>query len=186
MDRATIVHDHHIFRAILRAMSRPGQVQRLPEFAGERTAPVELLRCLVDNASRVAVLGDDRLAEELVDGCQCRLSEVAEADFVIVSPGADTTPLDQCRRGDLLYPDGGATVVYLVDGLAEGKDGIALSGPGIQGSTRLRISGLGDGELARLSRLNREFPLGVDAMFLVRRRSGRLACIPRSTRMGGR
>ena len=186
MNHATIVHDHRTFRTILRAMSRPGQVQHLPEFAGEETAPVELLRCLVDNSTRVAVLGDDRLAEDLVQGCQCRPAKVAEADFIVVAPGADTSPLDQCRRGDLLYPDGGATIVYLVDGLTEDQDGIALSGPGIKTTIHLRVSGLGEGELSRLARLNRDFPLGVDAMFLVRRRRGRLACIPRSTRIGGR
>ena len=185
MDSYTITRDHRTFRAILRAMSRPGRVQRLPEFAGEETAVIELLRPLVDNATQVAVLGDTRLATELAQACQCHLAEVAVADFVVVAPGADTTPLDHCKRGDLFYPDNGATVVYLVDGLAEDRDGFILSGPGIEGSVSLRISGLGDGELVRLSRLNSEFPLGVDAMFFVRRRSGRLACIPRSTRIGG-
>lgn len=184
MENAAMVHDHRTFRAILQAMSHPGKVHQLPEFDGEETAVIELLRCLIDNGTPVAVLGDDRLGEDLAHGCGCRLSTASEADFIVVAPGADTSPLDSCRRGDMLYPDKGATVVFLVDGLAEGDDGILLRGPGINGSIRLRISGLAEGELTRLARLNGEFPLGVDAMLLVRRRRGRLACIPRSTRIG--
>lgn len=185
MDCAAIIHDHRTFRTILQAMSHPGKVHLLPEFSGEDTAVIELLRCLIDNETQVAVLGDNRLGEDLALGCGCRLSSVCEADFIVVAPGADTSLLDTCRRGDLLYPDKGATVVFLVDGLSEGDDGILLRGPGINGFIHLRISGLRDGELARLARLNGEFPLGVDAMLLVRRRRGRLACIPRSTRIGG-
>jgi alpha-D-ribose 1-methylphosphonate 5-triphosphate synthase subunit PhnH len=185
MDYATVTRDHRTFRLILRAMSRPGEVQRLPEFIGDENVVVELLRPLVDNATTVAVLGDSRLAEELALGCRCPLAAVAEADFVVVAPGADTTPLDRCKRGDLLYPDGGATLLYLVDDLEQDEAGTLLSGPGIAGAIRLRISGLGEGELTRLSRLNGEFPLGVDAMFVARRNSAQLACIPRSTRIGG-
>lgn len=185
MEYATIVDDHRTFRTVLQAMSHPGKVHQLPEFDSEDTAVIELLHCLIDNETQVAVLGDERLAEDLVRGCGCRLRAVSEADFIVVAPGANTSPLDSCRRGDMLYPDQGATVVFLVDGLAEGDDGILLRGPGINGSIRLRVSGLAEGELARLARLNGEFPLGVDAMLLVRRRRGRLACIPRSTRIGG-
>lgn len=186
MDYATVTRDHRTFRLILRAMSRPGEVQGLLGCGDEEGGLVDLLRPLIDSVTRVAVLGDQRLAEELAQSCQCPLAMTAEADFIVVTPGADTAPLEDCRRGDLLYPDGGATLLYLVDDLAQDEAGTLLSGPGIDGTIRLHIGGLGEGELARLARLNGEFPLGVDAMFFAPRGGGQLACIPRSTRIGGR
>lgn len=180
MHREQIIGDHITFRTILSAMSHPGKVFRLPEFDREETAVVELLRCLFDNEVGVAVIGDPALESELRRHTGCRLVSCAEADFIVIDTGADCSALTGCKVGTLEYPDGGATIIYLVDGLSQGDGGIVLSGPGVNGSIALRISGLAPGELSRLQERNKEFPLGVDAMFFVRRRNGRIACIPRS------
>ena len=176
--------DHQIFRVILRAMSHPGKVFRLPEFTGEETAVVELLQCLLDNEVGVAVIGEPTLARDLARRTGCRLVPCREADFIIVGNGATSKEVSDCKSGSLEYPDSGATVIYLVDGLTEGEGGIVLTGPGINGKVRLRISGLAAGELPRLRRINSHFPLGIDALFFVPRRNGRLACIPRSSQIG--
>jgi alpha-D-ribose 1-methylphosphonate 5-triphosphate synthase subunit PhnH len=183
MHSKKIIRDHLTFRIILAAMSHPGKVYRLPEFANEETAVVELLRCLLDNEVGVAVVGDPTLEADLFRHTECRLVPCEEADFIIIGHLADSAALAGCKVGSLEYPDGGATILYLVDGLCEGDGGIVLSGPGINDKISLRISGLGAGQLSRLHDLNREFPLGVDAMFFVRRRNGRIACIPRSSQM---
>jgi len=184
MESKKIIRDHITFRTILAAMSHPGKVYRLPEFESEETAAVELLSCLLDNEVGVAVIGDPALESELVQYTDCRLVPANQADFIIVDHVADTAVLTGCKLGSLEYPDGGATIIYLVDGLSQSDGGVTLSGPGIDGSIALRINGLAGGELARLSDLNSGFPLGVDAIFFVRRRSGRIACIPRSSKIG--
>jgi len=183
MHSKKIIHDHITFRTILAAMSHPGKVYRLPEFEKEETAVVELLRCLLDNEVGVAVVGDPALGSDLFRHTGCRLVSCDEADFIIIGSLADSAALTGCKVGSLEYPDGGATILYLVDGLSEGDGGIVLSGPGIEEKISLRISGLAAGELSRLQELNSEFPLGVDAMFFVRRRNGRIACIPRSSQI---
>ena len=184
MHSKKIIRDHLTFRIILAAMSHPGKVYRLPEFEKEETAVVELLRCLLDNEVGVAVVGDPALESDLFRHTECRLVSCEEADFIIIGHLADSAALTGCKVGSLEYPDGGATILYLVDGLSEGEGGIVLSGPGVDDKISLRISGLAAGELSRLQDLNSEFPLGVDAMFFVRRRNGRIACIPRSSRIG--
>ena len=184
MESNSIIRDHITFRAILTAMSHPGKVYRLPEFDNEETAVVELLRCLLDNEVGVAVIGDPALESDLVRHTACKLVPYQEADFIIIDNFADTAALPGCKTGSLEYPDSGATILYLVDGLSEGDGGIFLTGPGIAGKISLRISGLAAGEVSRLRDLNSVFPLGVDAMFFVRRRNGRIACIPRSSQIG--
>ncbi len=184
MDSDRIIRDHLTFRTILAAMSHPGKVFRLAEFEKEETAVIELLRCLLDNEVGVAVIGDPALEADLIRHTACRLVPYREANFIIVGNAKGSVDLTGCKVGSLEYPDSGATIVYLVDGLAEEDGGIVLSGPGIDGKISLRISGLAAGELSRLQELNSEFPLGVDAMFFVRRRSGRIACIPRSSKIG--
>jgi alpha-D-ribose 1-methylphosphonate 5-triphosphate synthase subunit PhnH len=183
MHSKKIIRDHITFRTILAAMSHPGKVYRLPEFEKEETAVVELLRCLLDNEVGVAVVGDPTLESDLFRHTECRRVSCEEADFIIIGHLADSAALTGCKVGSLEYPDGGATILYLVDGLSEGDGGIVLSGPGVDDKISLRISGLAAGELSRLQDLNSEFPLGVDAMFFVRRRNGRIACIPRSSQI---
>jgi len=184
MEADQTIRDHQTFRVILSAMSHPGRVFRLPEFTSEETAVVELLQCLVDNEVGVAVVGEPTLAQSLARRTGCRLVPSREADFIIVGNGANSAEVTDFKSGSLEYPDSGATVIYLVDGLSEGEGGIVLTGPGINDTIRLRISGLGAEELPRLRRINSHFPLGIDALFFVPRRNGRLACIPRSSQIG--
>lgn len=184
MDADQTIRGHRAFRVLLKAMSHPGKVYRLPELAGEETAILELLDCLLDHETDVAVVGEPALAQHLARHTGCRLVACREADFVIVGRSASSADLPELQTGSLEYPDQGATILYLVDGLSEAEEGVVLSGPGIDGKISLRIRGLASGELSRLRQLNRHFPLGVDAIFLVPRPNGQIACIPRSAQIG--
>ncbi len=184
MDNHRTIRDHMTFRVILQAMSHPGKVYRLPEFEKEETAVIELLSCLLDNEMGIAVLGDQGLARKLTRHTGCRVVDYKEADWVIVGSLAESGEISALKKGSLEYPDRGATILYLVDGLSEVEGGISVTGPGVKGKNFLRISGLAAGELVRLQQLNSQFPLGVDALFFVPRRNGRIACIPRSSQIG--
>jgi len=184
MDADQTIRDHKTFRVIIKAMGHPGKVYRLPEFEGKETAIIEFLGCLLDHQTGVAVVGEPALAQYLARHTGCRLVACREADFIIVGRSTSSAGIPEINTGSLEYPDKGATILYLVDGLSEAADGIVLSGPGIDDTISLRISGLAKGEISRLRQLNRHFPLGVDAIFLVPRQNGQIACIPRSAQIG--
>jgi len=171
-----------MFRVILKGMSHPGMVYRLPVFTGERHSVVDLLGCLMDNEVSFAVIDDMNLETVLACHTCSRQTSCEDADYIVVRNGTTRGKLAEFKRGSLEYPDTGATIVYLVEALGEAKDGIILSGPGVKGTASLQITGLDPGELQLLREVNSEFPLGVDAIFLDR--SGNIACIPRSSRIG--
>lgn len=182
MDANRIIRDHLTFRVILQAMSHPGRVYPLPDFPGNLPVAVELLGCLMDNEASFAVLGDPGLAKALTLHTGSLPVPPEAADFILIASGTGSDNFAGLRRGSLEYPDSGATILYLVEGLSENGGDIVLSGPGVDGTVSLRITGLPLSELQRLRELNNEFPLGVDAVFLDQ--SGRICCIPRSSQIG--
>ncbi|MGB5232934.1 MAG: phosphonate C-P lyase system protein PhnH [Desulfoprunum sp.] len=181
MDPTTVIRHHSTFRVLLQAMSHPGRVYRLPDVVGTRQSAVEVLGSLVDHEVGVAVIGDPELAGLVGGRTGCRPTAPADADYLVIGPSAGGDHLAGCRRGSLECPDRGATVVYLVNELEEGRGEIMLSGPGVDGTARLRIQGLPIDAVHRLMAANSEFPLGVDAVFVDD--NGCVACIPRSSRI---
>jgi alpha-D-ribose 1-methylphosphonate 5-triphosphate synthase subunit PhnH len=75
--------------------------------------------------------------------------------------------IDQCKIGDLLYPEKNATIILAVntisnDTIQNFDCQINLSGPGIQTTNHLFVKGLNLANLETIKSLNEEFPLGVD------------------------
>jgi alpha-D-ribose 1-methylphosphonate 5-triphosphate synthase subunit PhnH len=175
------IRDHFTFRVILQGMSHPGKVFPLPNLPGAASAVIETLGCLIDNEVSFAVIGDMGMETVIARHTDSRPVSFEDADYIIVCCGTSRGNLACFKRGSLEYPDTGATILYLVEELSEAK-GVVLSGPGVNGSASLRITGLDPSELQLLREVNREFPLGVDAMFLDR--GGNIACIPRSSQIG--
>lgn len=187
MNSNRVDRDHVTFRTILKAMSRPGTVCRLPHVSDRDVCSMlaEMLNCLMDNEVSFFVIDDDGDAVlnavfRQTGSCP---ATIEEADFVIACRGSSKGLLSGLKRGTLEYPDTGATVVYLVDDInIEGGGRFTLSGPGINGTIRPSFTGLDDAELVQLREVNNEFPLGIDALFLDR--AGKITGIPRSTRIG--
>lgn len=182
MDNSAIIDEHRFFRLLLKAMSHPGTIYSMTDCRQDRPMVLGLLACLVDNEVGFTVVGDPELATAIAEHTGGRQVAVAEADFLIVAKGGGKDQLVLLKRGSREYPDQGATVVYLVDELAEGPEGIVISGPGVAGQTTLRIKGLAMNELTCLRQVNSEFPLGIDAIYIDS--FGRVACIPRSSQIG--
>jgi len=187
MKTAAIHEDHATFRVVLKAMSRPGTPCRLPvqeSVTGEHARLIQLLSCLMDNEVSFTIVGDDggTLATDLSLRTGSAQVDIDKSDFVIATGGTTSGLSSRIKRGTLEYPDGGATLVYLVDEIAEEGGTAELSGPGVNGTVCPLFIGLSASELRGLREINAEYPLGVDAMFLDT--NGRIACIPRSTRIG--
>ncbi len=199
------IRDHFTFRVILQGMSHPGKIYALtglptpssdtgtssrrypgkkaplPNLPGAGSAVIEILGCLMDNEVSFAVIGDRDMETVIVRHTDSRPVSFEDADYIIVRNGTTRGKLAGFKRGSLEYPDTGATIFYLVEALSEAT-GVVLSGPGVNGTVSLRITGLDPSELQLLKQVNSEFPLGVDAIFLDQ--GGHIACIPRSSRIG--
>lgn len=163
-----------VFRRLMEAFSYPGRVQSLT-CADEMSALTRVLATLVDAEVALAdpqglIAADDwrRLGAR---------REAAEKAQYIVARG-DLAPTFAPRVGTLESPELGATVILCVDHLGDGVP-VALSGPGIDGVTRLAIGGLEPAWLARRATWNGAFPLGIDLILID---DTRLAALPRTTR----
>ena len=182
MDSSRIVREHLTFRVLLQAMSHPGRVYPLPDFPQDWPTAVGFLGSVMDNEVGFAVIGDLELEKSIGAYTGSRRVAPEDADYLVIGNGFGSEKLTQVKRGSLEYPDTGATILYLVEEVREGNGDIVLSGPGVDGTASLQIKGLPIAELHRLRQVNSEFPLGVDAVFLDEHK--RIACIPRSSRIG--
>lgn len=178
------VHDaQRVFRAVLDALSRPGRLARLTS----PTAPPAGL----DRAAAAAVLalGDpdtplwlDGAAADAADwfrfhcGCPCA-ARPQDAVFAVV-PGA-SLHLADFATGATEQPERSATVIAAVRKLEAGG-GWRLSGPGVEGETRVGVDGLAPGFLEEWRRNAILFPCGVDLLLT----AGDLALgLPRTVRI---
>jgi alpha-D-ribose 1-methylphosphonate 5-triphosphate synthase subunit PhnH len=170
------VHDtRRTFDGLLEAMSRPGTVQSVPDPADHA-----VVATLVDH--EVTVATDDDYLEDTLSG-QGRLEHAppAKAD-VVHAPHQAGWDVRECKRGTLIEPSEGATVIYRVESLtADGDDGtsVTLSGPGVDGTRRLSMS-LPESELSALTTAQADYPRGIDAVFAA---ADRVAAVPRSVTM---
>jgi alpha-D-ribose 1-methylphosphonate 5-triphosphate synthase subunit PhnH len=185
-----------VFRCILDAMARPGKVNLLPVTGlcppgGWCSRVAAVAFTLLDREVAFCVLGGEteEITNYLAVNTGSRPVQVEAADFII-APGREAIPgLALAGRGTLEHPDGGATVIIIIDEIlfdgeipaASEHRGLAvtLSGPGIPGHRRLLFRGLHPSYLEHFKVLNREYPQGVD--WIIVAGDGRVACLPRTT-----
>ena len=167
------VHDvRQTFDALLSAMSRPGTIHRVPE-PGDHA----VLAALLDHEVTVAT-DDDTLETALANHGRLARAGPTEAD-IVHAPRRSAWDVEACKRGTLVEPSDGATIVYRVDSVSAGDEGgttLALSGPGVDGTQTLSVT-LSEPDVAALKTAQRAFPRGVDAIIAA---SSSVAAIPRS------
>lgn len=172
-----------VFRALLRATSRPGEIIVLPE-TGDGAVEVVLLT-LLDVEVTFCVLGPGgarELEERLLGATGTRAAPVEEAVFALIPGGDSDGAMLDLRRGTLEAPEKGATAIYGVKRLTEnGPKTLTLSGPGVSGNRTLGVEGLSAEELEAIRESRAYYPLGVD-VYLVDE-AGSLVGLPRSTRI---
>jgi len=166
------------FRAIMRAMARPGTIEDVA--GGQPPAPLSVaagtvLLTLTDPDTGVHLAGrhdTQPLRDWITFHTGAPLVPATAAQFVV---GAwDDLDLAHLSIGTAEYPDRSATVI------AELRDldtaGATLTGPGIRDRATLGLPG----DLAVFQRNAALFPLGLDFMFTS---GARIASLPRSTRV---
>jgi alpha-D-ribose 1-methylphosphonate 5-triphosphate synthase subunit PhnH len=166
------------FDGLLDAMSRPGTVQSVPEPADHA-----VVSTLVDHEV-TASLDDATLRDALDRQGRLDAAPPESADIVHVRD-REGFDVRECKRGSLVEPSEGATVVYRVDAVETGQrtdcSTVSLAGPGVDGTTTLSVS-LSETALSRLATAQSDYPQGVDAILTT---ETRVAALPRSVTMEG-
>lgn len=156
------------FDALMWALSRPGQIRRLPTsgFAG-------IVETLIDRECRVVADQEDIVAQLERTGAE--LVEPERADHVFVGETFDVSLLPRLSQGSDLYPEGGATLVTKAH-FSEGPR-LRLTGPGVDGAKDVQIGGLPDAFWSRRRAVMR-YPMGFDVFFID---DDRVMGLPRTT-----
>ncbi len=171
------------FRAVLDAISRPGLVgtagEALTPPAPLAPATAAVLLTLVDPETKLFL---DPEAEPAADwiAFHCgapRVTAPRAADFAL---GLSVPPaLGDLDPGTHESPETSATLILQVDALGTGTS-LRLTGPGIDGSTTLRVAGLPSGFIVAWGTNHAGFPCGIDVILCA---GTRLAALPRSLRI---
>lgn len=185
--RQTMVADleQRAFRALLEAMARPGSIGALPAARladGAWGSALVVMQCLLDHEVTFAVEAEDRsVHEQILRRTGARSAALAAADYVLCDGEHAPQAIEDASDGYLEEPERAATLVVRVDAVGEGPLRAVLTGPGIETVQPLALRGLAAAALHTLIERNAVFPTGIDCIFVDPH--GRVACLPRSTRI---
>jgi len=184
MDPNQTILEHEAFRNILQAFARPGTVRRIASAIEDRTAALDLLAdCLMDSECGLSNLWpqEEAIALRISTRTGCRLLPPGRAEFVLTGNVGAASRLGDLRSGEADYPDQGSTLLYLVEEILAEGGSWWWTGPGIPTRVAPRIAGFPEGDWPALRLANASYPVGLDSIFLDR--DGRVAALPRSTRL---
>lgn len=166
-----------VFRELLEAFSRPGDIRDLSTWVDGATAQRAVLATLMD--------GEMTLADPH--------GQIMDTDWPLLQAAPDTSenarhvavdgrraPDFQPALGSLESPEFGATVLIEVESLGDGDLSLELAGPGIDGQRTLFLAGLHPDWLTRRTDWVGGFPLGID---LLLSDAQRIVALPRTTRI---
>lgn len=170
----------HAFRAVMRAMARPGTIEAVT--GATPPAPLSVaagtvLLTLCDPETPVHLAGDvdcEAVRDWITFHTGAPLVARSEAMFAIGRWDA-LAPLGDYPVGTPEYPDRSATLIVEMARLE--ASGARLTGPGIADTAALSLP-----EVAAFQANARAFPLGLDFLFTC---GDRVAALPRSTRVEG-
>jgi alpha-D-ribose 1-methylphosphonate 5-triphosphate synthase subunit PhnH len=181
-----------VFRAVLQALSQPGQPVRMDHDAevpeGGHSASAAALLALLDSdctlwlSPRLAA-GNAGMWLRFHTGCQL-VDAPEQAHFVWVAAGDAMPPLHTLAQGGDACPEQSATCVLDVDAMdAVDTNAVApgawhLSGPGIRDAQHLQVRGMPAGFERQWADNHAAFPRGVDVLLAT---ATHLAGLPRTT-----
>jgi alpha-D-ribose 1-methylphosphonate 5-triphosphate synthase subunit PhnH len=185
---AEIFRHQRNFRVLLQAMARPGRLRRLE--VGDLPSPAwAIAECLLDSQVSFCLAGsrpEEVPPEDFSAATGSQAAGLPEADFVFVSGPPAESVIRAARRGRPESPEEAATLVFSLTRRppdpAE-RLRVRLSGPGIAAPEGIapEMPGIPLPVFTALAEVNADYPLGVDAIFLLP--NGELMCLPRSTRI---
>lgn len=186
-----LIHDvQNIYRKILNSMSRPGIIENITEESKNIQAiecvyngTVGLMLMLLDREVSYDIVFEkkEEVTRSLSKIVYGKIAEIKEADFIFLVEGekylAETLKI--AKRGTLVDPHKSSTIICQVESLLKGEK-LVLEGPGIKDVNYLNIDVMEEWIKVR-DEVNREFPLGVDIIFIDRLNN--IVSIPRTTKI---
>ncbi|MEM1384444.1 MAG: phosphonate C-P lyase system protein PhnH [Pseudomonadota bacterium] len=174
------------FRAMLRALSRPGRIESIDPVAPPHpleAAAAALLLTLADATTPLwlpeRLRGTDSAAWLLFHTNAPQTVDRAEAEFAL-GRWEELLPIEAWPQGEPQFPDRSTTLIVETAGL-DGGATLTLSGPGIREAQSW--SPLLPADAVPMLQANaRKSPLGLDFFFTA---GSRVAGLPRSIRIGG-
>lgn len=179
------VHDgQQVFRELLSAMSNPGSkrsIRKQSEKFTDTYAVLTAIGCtILDNEQKMYVEKNQELASRLHNFTLCRNGHLGEADYVFLSAemnyGSMEEILKNVKKGSYADPQDSATLFVLCQEL-EGKTDMTISGPGVEGSLKVKVSRYIKTIVKLRQSMEMEYPLGVELVFVDP--YGEIMCIPR-------
>jgi alpha-D-ribose 1-methylphosphonate 5-triphosphate synthase subunit PhnH len=176
-----------VFRAVLAAMARPGRIVDVPGPVAVPSpldpAAAAVCLALVDLDTPLwleATCARTEVVEYLRFHCGARpVAAPGQARFAVVADASSLATLAPFDPGTDESPERSATVIVQIATLATGR-GRRLTGPGIDGETRLDVRGLPAPFWTAVRENHARFPRGVD---LILSAGTTLAALPRTTRV---
>lgn len=166
-----------LFRELLEAFSRPGDVRDLTRWIEGSSAQRAVLATLMDGE---ATLADPHQKIDAADWSllQAQSGTAETARYVVID--GSLAPDFEPATGTLNSPEFGATLLIAVTSVGAGAQSLQLTGPGIDGQRTVQLDGLDSGWLERRADWGAVFPLGVDIILCDTKR---IIALPRTTRV---
>lgn len=190
------VHDlQSIYRKMVDSTSRPGNIEDLRReaglvetIAGCSPSLLVMAQTLLDQEVTFNIISSqaDHAAKIINQLTYAKQTETGEADYIFILQDAERGSLEeaieQAKPGTLKNPHRSATIITEVDSVISG-DPLFLTGPGIEGTETVFVEIKNHRWMEARLEKNREFPLGVDLMFIDS--SHQLLSVPRTTQITG-
>ncbi|MGH6761778.1 MAG: phosphonate C-P lyase system protein PhnH [Phyllobacterium sp.] len=176
------------FRAVMDAMANPGRILPVSDLT-QPPLPLSaeagaIAVALFDHDTRVwsdkAISSNAEAKAWLTFQTGLALTnDPSEAQFALVSDVAHMPALDVFARGSSEYPDRSTTIILQISAF-DGKERLALTGPGINGVSHMAPDRLPARFVEQWTANRALFPRGVDLVFVAK---GAIAALPRTTRI---
>lgn len=166
-----------IFRELLEAFSRPGDIRDIGAWIEDATAPLAVLATLMDGETTLAD-PHTQITDTQWPLLQAKPDTCKNARYIIAD--GHCCPDFQASLGSLESPEFGATLLILVDRVGQGEVDLELTGPGIDGKKNLNLAGLHSAWLTCRADWVGAFPMGVDLLLVD---AQRVVALPRTTRI---
>lgn len=159
------------YHQMLNAMSRPGQQNTVLCGRTSEASQVDSTQAIAGFLPLLATLADSQVSvsdpESLISESDWRMlltdkADLSTADFIIAK--GQKCIVDDPKLGSLANPEQSATLIINVKAIGRGDLTLQLTGPGVNGTTTIKIDGLDQAWLYRRNEWCSAFPLGVDVL----------------------
>lgn len=185
-----VEYTQNTYRRLLDSMARPGKLNQIEGIEYENIGDftnftLGIAQTLLDQEVSYCILNSDKKMEKDIKILtMSNMSHIREADYLFINR-YEKIKFDHLKKGNLAYPDESTTIIHEVEEMKtqklEQSVKLELSGPGIKEKSYIYIKGLDTETIDNWIQCNREYPLGVDFIFVDR--MGNICGIPRSTKL---